>query len=129
MDRDQFATFVRRPYVMIFWMSCAKYQGTQAYSFAPIADYTPEDQKKIQTTPGFLNFTVALPLSQEKRLVELFESPATGKIDRLDLVVLTKDESMTGFAPPESEFELSFENRLFRVWTRRSGQATSAATR
>ncbi len=120
MSRADFVTFARRDYVMIFWMSCSKYQGTQAYSFAPLDDYSEPDRHKISSTPGYLNFTVALPLTQQARLGSLFETIDLRELNRLDLVVLTKDESVGQFAPPDSEFSLTFENRLFRLWRRRT---------
>ena len=119
MSRSDFETFARRRYVMIFWMSCSKYQGTQAYSFAPLDDYSEEDRRTIAGAPDYLNFTVALPLSQQARLGNLFDVTRTRDMGRLDLVVLTKDESMKGLAPPASDFELTFENAVFRLWKRR----------
>jgi hypothetical protein len=122
MSRENFDLFMRRRYVMIFWMSCSKYQGSRAYSFAPLVDYSEDDRQRIARTAGYLNFSVALPLSQQARLGRLFESIDLARLNRLDIVVLTKDESVAGLAPPMSEFELTFENRLFRVWVRRHTQ-------
>jgi len=119
MDRKEFESFAHRRYVMIFWMSCAKYQASQAYSYSPLSDYTEDDRRRIQSTPNYLNFTVALPLSQQVRLGNLFESLDMKQMRRLDVIVLTRDESVQTFVPPSSEFELTFENRLFRVWVRR----------
>jgi hypothetical protein len=127
MSSQDFSTFARRDYVMIFWMSCAKYQGTRAYSFAPLEDYSEPDRRLITTTPGYLNFTVALPMSQQARLLNLFDTVDLRDLSRLDLIVLTKDESVAQFAPPDGAFELTFENRLFRLWKRRTPTAPSRA--
>lgn len=126
MTRAEFVTFARRRYVMIFWMSCAKYQGTTAYSYAPLEDYTEEDRRQITSTPDYLNFTVALPLSQQERLADLFDATDVADMTRLDLVVLTKDDSVARFAPPSSDFELTYENSLFRVWQRRESSRPAA---
>jgi hypothetical protein len=120
MSRAQFEAFARRHYVMIFWMSCSKYQATPAYTYSTVDDYTAEDQLRIRQTPAYLNFTVALPLSQQKRLGDLFDTVGPKDTRRLDLVVVTKDGSLTGLAPSAEEFRLSFENRLFSVWVRRT---------
>jgi len=119
MTTDGFATFARRRYVMIFWMSCARYQATSAFAYAPLDDYTTEDRQLIAKTPGYLNFTVALPLSQQQRLARLFDDTKVTEMKRLDLLVLTKDNSVAALMPPARDFELTFENRLFRVWQRR----------
>ena len=55
-----------------------------------------------------------------QRLDSLFETIDLRELNRLDLVVLTKDESVGQFAPPDSEFAPMFENRLFRLETANS---------
>jgi hypothetical protein len=125
MTQDEFAAFARRRYVMIFWMSCSRYQGTRAYAYAPLEDYTPEDQERIRTTPDYWNFAVALPLSQQERLRKRFEAETLMDLPRLDLIVTTRDGSLVTDAPSADLFELSYENRLFQVWIRR-GDAVPA---
>jgi hypothetical protein len=128
MTRTGFLEFARREDVMIFWMSCAKYQATRAYSFAPLDDYIEADKRLISTTPGYLNFTVALPLSQQARLGRLFDATDVREMNRLDLIVLTRDESLLPLSPPDSDFDLAFENRVFRLWKRRAVADVGAAT-
>jgi hypothetical protein len=118
MTGDDFSKFILRRYVMIFWMSCDRFQSTLAYSYAPPDDYTEQDLHQMRKTRGDRSFEVALPLSQRARLRKLFDSEP--RQDRLDLIALTKDESLQQYQPSALEFELAFENRLFRVWKRKN---------
>ena len=120
MSPADFVTFARRSYVNIFWIGCAKYQASKAFTFSPLDDYDEVDRAKIATTTIFDNFAVALPRSQQARLSRVFEEVDLTHLDRLDLIVLTKDESTVGFAPSSVAFDLVFENAVFRVWSRRS---------
>lgn len=120
MTRDEYLAFARRRYVMIFWMSCSTFQATRMHAFAPRADYRPADQALIDSTPAYLGFTVALPLSEEARLGRVFEALPDRPDRRLDVIVLTRDASLEAFAPSVADFEPTFENALFRVWVRRN---------
>jgi hypothetical protein len=119
MTSADFVTFVRRPYVNIFWIGCAKFQASKAFTYAPLDAYDDADRAGIDTTTYFSTFAVALPRSEQARLVQIFDSIDVSRIDRLDLIALTKDESTIGFAPSPAEFDQVFENAVFRVWARR----------
>ncbi|HVP13107.1 MAG TPA: hypothetical protein VMV94_18170 [Phycisphaerae bacterium] len=120
MSGPRFQEFVRRRYVTIFWLGHAKYQASQAHTFAPLSDYTPEQQCQIAKTNAMGSWACLLPSSESDRLRRRFDSlsgvPLPG---RLDLIILTNDESLAGLAPPDSEFEPTYRNATFRVWLRR----------
>jgi len=67
------------------------------------------------------NFEIALPKSEEARLVSKFNTFVLEEktLPRLDLIVLTKEESLRDFTPPAHLFELSYENTTFRGWKRK----------
>jgi len=124
MTREDFLSFIQRRYVNIFWLACSKYQASKAYTFSAIDDYSDEVQTQIARSSIFSNFSVAIPLSEQERLGDVFvnfdESTVT---DRLDIMVLTKDESLAGFSPSTSDFELLYENEGFTVWGLKQDQS------
>jgi hypothetical protein len=121
MNTENFLNFINRNYVNIFWLGHDKYQASRAHTFSELSDYLPEVQKSILQT-GILNsLNVAIPISEQLRLVGQFNQLDRNKIDlpKLDLVVLTTDQSLQGFAPPADEFDLTYRNAVFNVWQRK----------
>jgi hypothetical protein len=120
MRGEQFREFLRRRYVSIFWLGHAKYQATTAYAFAPMWDYTEAQQERIRTTGMLGCWSGLIPRSEEARLLRKFAesagSPAGG---RLDLIVLTNDDSTASLSPDGREYEPTYQNASFRVWRRR----------
>ncbi len=121
MTHAEFAAFIRRRYVDIFWLGCSKYQASKAHTFAPLWDYPEGVPGAIAGSSIFSSFNVALPLTTRQRLAALYDELALPAAERLDLIVLTKDESLAAFAPSPKESSLVFENDVFRVWTRIPG--------
>src|SRR5262249_51541301 len=113
--------FIQRTYVNHFWLGHAKYQASRAFTFAPLSDYDEAVQLRIRATSVLDNFKVAVPNSEQRRLVADFET-LKPELKRLDLVVLSNDESLARFAPPEDQFRLSYRNSTFRVWKQASGE-------
>ena len=104
-----------------FWLGCSKYQASKAHTFAPLWDYPEDVRARIAGSSIFSSFNVALPLTTRQRLAALYDELALPAAERLDLIVLTKDESLAAFAPSPKESSLVFENDVFRVWTRIPG--------
>lgn len=121
MNTENFLNFIDRTYVNIFWLGHDKYQASRAHTFSELSDYLPEVQKSILQTGVLNSLNVAIPISEQLRLVSQFNQLDRDKINlpRLDLVVLTTDQSLQGFAPPATEFDLSYQNPVFKVWRRK----------
>jgi hypothetical protein len=120
MNAEDFRSFVNRFYVNAFWLAHNKYQASQAYTFAPIWDYEESMQKKIKETSILDSWRIAIPTSEQRRLVNQFNiKDAQDNNRRLDLVILTSDESLKDFTPPEDTFVFRYSNSTFRVWKRK----------
>jgi hypothetical protein len=123
MTPDSFISFIKKPSILSFWFGINKYQASRLHTFSPMEDYSPENQKKILSTPGVESWqstwNVILPLSEEKRLRYEYErEPVHSR--HLDLIILTRSEIDSGFSPQLEDFTLGFENPVFQVWVRRS---------
>lgn len=121
MSSDEFRLFINRRHINIWWYGQLKYQASRAYTYAPLGDYSEEVQEGIRKTTVYDNFEIALPKSEEARLVNKFNTFVLEEktLPRLNLIVLAKEESLRGFAPPAHLFDLSYENTTFRVWKRK----------
>ncbi|MBD2325761.1 hypothetical protein [Alkalinema sp. FACHB-956] len=137
LSPQAFVGLINRSYTNLFWLGHGKYQASRAYTYAPLSDYFPAVQQQIGRT-GLLNsLSVALPISEQRRLLETYwQTPGpTGsnsklessklensKLDspRLDIIVLTQDASLQGASPIDPDFELTYENPAFRLWRRKA---------
>jgi hypothetical protein len=123
MTPDNFASFIRKPWVLVFWIGHNKYQASRLYTFSPIDDYSPEDQKKILSSPGVeswqSSWNIILPLSEEERLCHQYGSKTSHPSRRLDVIILTRYEIDMGLSPPRDDFVLEYENPVFQVWVHR----------
>jgi hypothetical protein len=123
MTPDNFASFIKKPWVLVFWIGHNKYQASRLYTFSPIDDYSPEDQKKILSSPGVeswqSSWNIILPLSEEERLCHQYGSKTSRPSRRLDVIILTRYEIDMGLSPPRDDFVLEYENPVFQVWVHR----------
>jgi hypothetical protein len=119
MTTEQFREFIQRRYVLNFWLSLNKYQASSAHAFSSLDEYTPEIRGKIAASSVYENWLLALPLSEEKRLLEKFAATPPGITRKLDLIVLTKDRSVAGLEPLPNDFAPVYENETFKVWRRK----------
>ena len=120
MNKEQFLSFLERRYVSLFFLGQCKYQASLAHTFAPMNDYTPDQQKEIQdSTSIFSTFTIIIPKSEKLRLGTAFdlEIPEPNKRS-LDLVVLTNDESLISFIPDPKVFKEIYKNASFRAYAK-----------
>ncbi len=99
----------------------SKYQTNASFAFGPPEDYTPEQRTRINARSIFVAFGYEMPISETARFRELYEGDAfrADEPPRLDVVVLTRDARFADLSPPGDQFELAFENELFRVYDRR----------
>ncbi|GAK55304.1 hypothetical protein U27_02136 [Candidatus Vecturithrix granuli] len=120
MNIEDYQKFIHENYIQYFWQSHLKYQVSSAYSFSSLSDYPQYVQEKIKKTTILDNYDIALPLSEEKRLIELFNQ-ITVPIETLniELIVLTNGMFLQQFSPPDNHFELCYQNSTFRIWRRR----------
>ena len=119
LSSSQFIEFLQRPYVNIFFLAHCKYQASQATTFAPLSDYTEEEQQFIrEKTSIYSTFHVVLPGSEKKRIAQKFEETTLQNESprQLDMIILTNDESVASFTPEKEKFQLVYHNPTFRVW-------------
>lgn len=127
MSADEFITFIQTPredqpnnngYVNTFWLGLAKYQASRLHTYAPIKEYTQEQQQAILQSSNV--WQKIIPQSELDRLRQRFdESELAGFETRtLNAIVLSKIGPEAVLSPPSQSWELKFENNGFRVFTR-----------
>ncbi len=108
------------------WLGHDKYQCSKAYQFAPLDDYDQEALKAYEDSTILDSWVQAVPLSEQRRLTRLFESPAgaaeLGTRPRLDLIVNLRSPHLPD--PNRNEYELVFRNSTFDLWQRGHGVST-----
>lgn len=123
MTPNTFSAFISQNYINLFWLGLNKYQASRAHTFSHLEDYSPEDRKRILSTPGVQHWeetwTVFIPLSEQKRLRARFEREKSLHSRRLDLIILNRNEIAAGLSPVSQDFVLEFENPVFQVWVRK----------
>ena len=121
MNSRDFITFINREYVNYFGYGCFKYKVSPLYTFAPHSEYDADILQRKLSQIGILSGEVLLPISEQQRLLSLYERTTDSVQEfRLDLLVLTNDESLRSFVPPTETFELIFQNPSFRIWKKRT---------
>jgi hypothetical protein len=120
LDTPRFVDLLNNRIVHGFWLSCAKYQVSPAFTFAPLSDYPLEVKQNLGQTTIYDNWQLLVPLSEQARLARAFdEMPLeSSTLPRLDLIVLGKGGPE--YVPSTAHFTLTYENPTFRVWAYRS---------
>lgn len=96
-----------------------KYQANAANANWPLADYTEEQQARIQRRNLYVSFQFEVPRSELARFRAMYEDPGYGAgMPRLDVIVLQRDERLDTLAPGEA-WERTYENAYFRVFAPR----------
>ena len=127
MSADEFIKFIQTPredwpnnngYVDTFWLGLAKYHASRLHTYAPINNYTEEQQQVILRSSNV--WQKIIPQNELNRLRKRFdESELSGFETRtLDAIVLSKIGPESPWSPPSQFWELKFENNGFRVFTR-----------
>jgi hypothetical protein len=100
------------------WLGHDKYQCSKVYHFAPLDDYEPAALAAYENSTIFDCWVQAVPLSEQRRLLRLFELPLDdlGTRPRLDLIVTGLSPRLP--EPSKSEYELVYRNTNFQVWRR-----------
>lgn len=116
MSGTDFKKFFNLSYVHLFWLSHAKYIASSLYTFSPLSDYDNDEQEMIRTSNVDAVWHQIIPKSEQVRLINRYLNEDIKNDLRLDLVVLTNDESLINFAPSSDRFMLTYKNYTFRVW-------------
>ena len=122
LDDAAFLKLINRRYVTVFWLGCDKYQASVAHSFSTLDDYSPAERAKIGATSFASSWNMAIPISEQNRLVHSYQMTSVDQIalPRLDVIVLLK--ALEPFTPPADLFEPRYENAVFKVWSRKATQ-------
>lgn len=118
MEPDHVGELLAEYEVVTLNLGLAKYQASEAYAFAPLSEYTPELQAWLPRSSIYNNWLVALPRSEQRRLVERYRQlrRAPPPPARLDLIVLSNGPSQGPLRPDPRRFELVFRNAVFRIF-------------
>jgi hypothetical protein len=120
MTPDDFGSFLDRPNVNLLWLGCAKYQASRAHTFAPMGEYTERQREQILRSSLQDSWTLVVPQAEKARLARLYaDVAAVSEMPRLDVMILTNDESLRSFAPSAGEYEEVYRNAAFRVFLNR----------
>jgi hypothetical protein len=103
-----------------WWLSSDKYQASKAHTFAPLDEYSADDQKRIRASSIYDNWQTYVSISESKRLRQKFLRVNRTHYGRweLDLIVLTNEGPQAAYAPPPDSWRLGFKSRRFRVFER-----------
>jgi hypothetical protein len=115
-EEDASALVLNRS-VLIFMLSCAKHQASSGHQFSPLSDYPKRLQPRIMSSSPLASWNIILPMSERSRLSARYAQTRSDSDDpRLDLIVLGGNAFGAKWAPAPERFQLSFQNRLFRVY-------------
>jgi hypothetical protein len=122
MKSEDYGKFLQRHPVESFWLSHDKYQASRAYAFSSLSDYPAHVQEEIKNGSIYNNFNLVLPFSESRRLTEDFDRIDSDSLGtrQLDIMVLTNDKPMAGYAPPSLCWRLTYQSPRFRVYERMS---------
>jgi hypothetical protein len=119
VDRRRTLQLLQERLVQIFFLACAKYQASPAHTFAPLDEYPPKVRKSLTSMSVLQNWNVWIPESEALRLLEKYDRlPGTLQGRRLDVIVLGRGKLDGQLEPNPAEFQKSYANRAFRVYTR-----------
>lgn len=126
MNEEQFINYIKgdsgiNGHINLYW-GLAKYQVNQEYTFRNLTEYTPKQRQKIQTIPITETWNIMVPESEIKRMREKFINTKIESLDnpRLDVIILSNDSIFDKFSPSSKDFQQVFENKIFRMWIRKS---------
>ena len=118
VDRRRTLQLLQNRLVQIFFLACAKYQASPAHTFAPLDEYPPRVRQALASMSVFQNWRVWIPESEALRLLEKYDRlPGTLQGRRLDVIVLGRGKLDGQLEPDPAEFQKSYANRVFRVYT------------
>jgi len=119
-DRNSTMRILRERAVLVFFLSCNKYQASPAHVFAPLEEYSEPVRKRMRRLSPFDSWIVALPRSEARRLLLKYDGlDANLGGRRLDVIVLGRGFLDGRLAPDPDAFREVYSNRAFRVYERR----------
>lgn len=116
MSPNEYAQIIQQPTMNLFWISCDKYQASRAYTYSALSDYSSSQRADIAHTTILDNWHIAVPLSEQRRLLTAYEASPSGLRGELDVIVLTNEKAFRDHAPPASQWHLSYQSPRFRVY-------------
>lgn len=127
MSSDDYIRFIQTPregpigghgYVNTFWLGLAKYQASRIYTFAPLDDYTEEQQQAILASDYV--WQKFIPQGELSRLKRRYDEVTLTDLNSraLDVIVLSNTGPEKQWTPSEEFWELTFRNGGFRVFTK-----------
>lgn len=127
VSADEFIEFLQIPiesepethgYANVFWLALAKYQASQFFTFAPLDEYTPDQQTAIASTDYV--WQTIIPQNELARLRDRYEATSLDNLDsrQLDVIVLN-NRGLESTWTPTGQWRMSFENDGFRVFVRK----------
>ena len=106
-----FEEFLHSRMFRTMWLGHDKYQCSKAYQFAPLEDYDPSALEAYQKSSVLDSWVQAVPLSEQRRLVHLFEgSPGSAELGdhpRLDLIVSSHSPPLPGPKKANSSWSIT----------------------
>jgi hypothetical protein len=121
MSSDEFLEFIQRPTINMLFLGASKYAADRLHALEPMSEYSPDQVRRIEKRDIYDSFGIEMPRNQLARLRAEYERAAwrEGESPRLDVVVLTNDPPFAHHAPPPEKFVLVYENRIYRLYTKR----------
>lgn len=118
MSPRDYLQFLNLPYVANFWLGLAKYQASAAYTFASLHDYPQHVRQQIRRTSIYDNWHLAIPNSEQQRLLTLFHRVSPSHNLRWHLLVVRNDKKWAHLTPATKRWKLVYHNKVFRVYQR-----------
>lgn len=126
MNEDQFIGACQKPHVNLFWLGLMKSLCTRWHQFSPWADYSPEQQARIASSPQHGVYEISQTELQRLRNVFQQRTDADWSTRRLDCIVLNNFDFEKDLAPPVDVWQETFRNQTFRVYRRTAALKASA---
>ena len=114
-----FVDFLARRTINYFFLGAVKYQLFKAHTYSSLSDYEPKDIERYNNTDNYSFFTLAVPISEKKRLSQKFENEKNRGGISPDLIILDSSPVINVKEPNSKMYRLTFSNEVFRVWVKR----------
>jgi hypothetical protein len=98
------------------WFSGDRYQATPLYTFAPLADYTPEERRAIGTTNPLDCWHLVVPASERQRLAAAYRTALAKPVPERPPALIALTREFPQLHPDPQRYRLSYENRTFQLY-------------
>ena len=115
---EDFNQLLDNDYFLLRVLAGEKYQANARYTPWPIADYSPEAQRRIARTSIWERLHLEMPTSERRRLLEAYTqfNPIAEPYRKLDVIVLLKGKLRQFFHPENGNLTPAWENDTFEIW-------------